>query len=248
MGRMLTVPGVEGVDAWLAEPPEGAPSLGGLVVIHEAWGLADHIRDVADRFAAQGFTVLAPDLLSRAGIRPSLGTELQEALFSPDPAVRAAQQPRLREAMAPIRDPAFGAATVEALQRVVDLLQQQPGVGATVAVTGFCFGGTCSIELAGADERVRAAVAFYGLPPQPERIRPVRAAILELIGDRDQRLLDALPGARQAFAAAGVDFTDHVYAGVGHAFFNDTNANTYDADVAADAWERTLAFFAAHEA
>jgi carboxymethylenebutenolidase len=245
---MLTIEGADGVDAYLAEPPNGTPTRGGLVVIHEIWGLVDHIKDVADRFAAEGFVVLAPDLLGRVGIHPQLADDLQAALFDPDPAVRSGAQPRLREATAPISDPAFGAATAEALRRTIDVLLQQPGTGSTVLVTGFCFGGTYSIVAADADDRVRAAVAFYGLPPQPESIHPSRAAILELVGDRDERLMAALPPARAAFRAAGVDFTDHVYAGVGHAFFNDTNPHTYDATVAADAWQRTLDFFAAHPA
>lgn len=246
MGSMLQIEGAEGVDAYLSTPPVEAPARGGLIVIHEAWGLVDHIKDVADRFAAQGYVVLAPDLLRRVGIQPQLGAELQAKLFDPDPAVRSEAQPRLREAMAPMRDPAFGAATVGALQRTLDLLLAQPGAGTTAAVVGFCFGGTYSIELAGADERIRAAVAFYGLPPQPAEVRPVRAAILELVGDQDERLMTALPEARSAFQQAGVDFSDHVYAGVGHAFFNDTNPNTYSAEVARDAWERTLRFFDEH--
>lgn len=248
MGRMLQIEGADGVDAYLAEPEEGTPSRGGLVVIHEAWGLVDHIKDVADRFAAQGYVAIAPDLLGRVGIQPNLAEELQAALFSPDQEVRSAAQPKLREAMAPMADPAFGASTVDALRRTVDLLQQQPGVGDTVATVGFCFGGTYSIVSALSDDRVRAAVAFYGLPYQPDPARSTRAAVLELVGDQDERLMGALPAAREAFAAAGVDFADHVYAGVGHAFFNDTNPNTYDAAVAADAWARTLAFFDAHPA
>jgi carboxymethylenebutenolidase len=246
MGSMLTIEGADGVDAYLAEPPTGVPPRGGLVVIHEAWGLVDHIMDVADRFAAQGYVVLAPDLLRRVGIQPQLGAELQAKLFDPDPAVRSEAQPRLREAMAPMRDPAFGAATVDALRRTVDLLLQQPRAGDTAAVIGFCFGGTYSIELAGADDRIRAAVAFYGLPPQPAEVHPAQTAILELVGDRDERLMTALPEARTAFQESGVDFSDHVYEGVGHAFFNDTNPNTYDAGVADDAWSRTLRFLDAH--
>lgn len=246
MGSMLSVPGAEGVDAYLAVPPEGVPPRGGLVVIHEAWGLVDHIKDVADRFAAQGYVAIAPDLLGRVGIRPQLADDLQAALFDPDPAVRSEAQPRLREAMAPMSDPAFGAATAEALRRTVDLLLEQPGTGGSAVSVGFCFGGTYSIVLADADERVRAAVAFYGMPPEPARIRPSRAPILELAGDQDERLMAMLPGARTAFEQSGVDYSEHVYPNVGHAFFNDTNENTYDAASAADAWRRTLEFFEAH--
>jgi len=246
MGQMMTIAGADGVEAYLTTPAPGVPVLGGVVVIHEAWGLVNHIKDVADRFAAEGYVAIAPDLLGRVGVGPELADELQVALFDPDPAVRSAAQPRLREAMAPMSDPAFGAATSDALRRTVDVLLSQPGTGKSAVVVGFCFGGTYSIVLADADDRIRAAVAFYGMPPEPSVIRPSRAAILELAGDQDERLMAMLPGARTAFAEAGVDYAEHVYSGVGHAFFNDTNENTYDEDTAVDAWRRTLEFFRAH--
>jgi len=232
--------------AYVAEPATGAPVTGGVVLIHEIWGLADHIKDVADRLAAEGFVVVAPDLLSRAGIDAHLGAELQQILFSPDPAVRNAGQPRLREAMAPTRAPDFSAWATTALQRAVDFLERQPGVGEHVGVVGFCFGGSYAFALAAADPRIRAAVPFYGSPPVSTEIDRISAPMLAFYGDRDERLMDGLPQVREAMAAAGADFTAVVYEGVGHAFFNDTNPHAYDASRAADAWQRTLTFLRTH--
>jgi carboxymethylenebutenolidase len=151
-------------DVYLADPPEGAPVKGGLIVIHEIWGLVDHIRDVADRFAAEGWVVAAPDILSRAGMTPNLGEELSAIRAGDDDEAKNAAQTRMREASAPMRSPEYGAWAVASLQKVLDHLDEQAGCTGHLAVTGFCFGGTYSFALAAADSRVRAAVPFYGAP------------------------------------------------------------------------------------
>ena len=84
---------------------------------------------------------------------------------------------------------------------------------------------------------------FYGTAPAPERMADIGCPVLALYGENDPPLIDALPEVRANMAAAGVDFTDHVYPETGHAFFNDTSSR-YGADAAADAWPRTLAFLA----
>jgi carboxymethylenebutenolidase len=246
MGRMISLEAAGAFDAYLAEPGTGTPITGGIVLIHEIWGLADHIKDVADRLAAEGFVVVAPDLLGRVGIDAHLGADLQRIASSPDPAVRSAGQPRLREAMAPMNAPGFSAWATTALQDALDLLEQQPGVGNHVGVVGFCFGGTYSFVLTAADPRIRAAVPFYGAPPITTEVDRIAAPVLAFYGDQDQRLMDSLPQVRAAMAHAGTDFTAVVYEGVGHAFFNDTNPHAYDAVSAADAWQRTLGFLRTH--
>jgi carboxymethylenebutenolidase len=77
-------------------------------------------------------------------------------------------------------------------------------------------------------------------------IRPLRAAVLELVSDQDERLMAMLPGTRIVFTEAKVGYTERVCPCVGHAFFNDTNGNTYDEETAVDAWHRTPEFFRAH--
>src|SRR4051812_26047245 len=246
MGRMISLEAAGAFGAYLAEPDPGTPITGGIVLIHEIWGLVDHIKDVADRLAAEGFVVVAPDLLGRVGIDAHLGTDLQRVASSPDPAVRSAGQPRLREAMAPMNAPGFSAWATTALQDAVDFLEQQHGVGNRVAVVGFCFGGSSAFVRPAADPRVRAAAPFYGVPPITTEVDRITVPVLAFYGDRDRRLMDSLPQVREAMAAAGADFTAVVYEGVGHAFFNDTNPNAYDAATAADAWQRTLGFLRAH--
>lgn len=237
----MTMIDLDGQPAYLATP-DSAPR-GGVILIHEIWGLVAHITDVADRFAAEGYVVIAPDLLSRVGMTPGVGEEIQALMADPDEDRRAAAQPRLREAMAPVRAPEFAEWAVPQLQKAVDALAAEPGVDGRIAVVGFCFGGTFSFALASADERVRAAVPFYGSAPTPDRIATIGCPVLALYGQHDPALIDALPGVRAEMAGAGVDFTDHVYPDAGHAFFNDTSPRYFPAE-AADAWQRTLTFLA----
>lgn len=220
--------------------PEDTP-VGGLVLIHEIWGLVDHIRDVADRYAGEGWLVAAPDILSHVGVEPALGAELFALISSDDEDARTAAQPRMREAMSGMRAPDYSDWAVGALRAVVDWLDAEPDVDERIAVTGFCFGGTYSFLLAASDDRIRAAVPFYGTAPDPQRIARIHCPVLALYGEKDPALIDALPGVRQAMADADVPFEAVVYPGAQHAFFNDTGAR-YSPAHAAEAWARTLAF------
>jgi carboxymethylenebutenolidase len=215
---------------------------GGLVVIHEIWGLVDHIKVVADRFAAEGYVVVAPDILSSTGVTPAVGLELEALVFSADEQTRTEAQPKLRERLAPSNDPEYAVWAVAALRSAVDYLDAQPGVDRRIGVTGFCFGGSYSFALAAADPRVRAAVPFYGYPPESTSIETIGCPVLALYGDTDERLMKTLPQLTASMADAGVRFTAQTYVNAGHAFFNDTNRLTYNPDVAADAFARTLAF------
>ena len=215
---------------------------GGLVVIHEIWGLVDHIKNVADRFAAEGYLVVAPDILSSTGVTPAVGLELESLVFNADEQTRTEAQPKLRERLAPSNDPEYAVWAVTALKSAVDYLEKQPGVHRRIAVTGFCFGGSYSFALAAADPRVRAAVPFYGYPPETTSIETIGCPVLALYGDTDERLMKTLPQLTASMADAGVRFTAQTYENAGHAFFNDTNGLTYNPDVAADAFARTLAF------
>jgi len=224
--------------------PSGAPR-GGLVLIHEIWGLVPHIEDVADRYAAEGYLVIAPDILSHGGVTPRVGEELFAIMSSPSEAVRTEGQPRLREAFSVMRAPDYAEWAVGALRAAVDWLQDAPDVDGRIGVTGFCFGGTYSFALAADDDRIRAAVPFYGTAPDAEAITRIHAPILAIYGAHDPALIDALPEVRALMAAAHVDFQAVVYPDAAHAFFNDTGARYREQD-AADAWRRVLAFFADH--
>ena len=241
MPEVITVPlaGGEVIDAYVARPT-GDP-IGGLVLIHEIWGLVGHITDVADRFAAEGWLVAAPDILTHGGVAPALGEELFALVNSDDEEARTAAQPRMREALSGMRAPEYAVWAVAALRAVVDWLAEQPGVDDRIAATGFCFGGTYSFLLAAHDDRVRAVAPFYGTAPSADRIADISAPVLAIYGQHDPALIDALPAVTEAMAEGGVDFTAVVYPDSAHAFFNDTGRR-YNRTDAADAWERVTAF------
>jgi carboxymethylenebutenolidase len=231
---------INGVDVYRAEP--AGPPRGAIIVIHEIWGLVDQITRIADRWADEGYLALAPDLLSGIGVTPEVGEELAALNADPDEEKRASLQPRLREALAPIRSPQYASEAVARLRAVVDHLAGLPEIGGRIAVTGFCFGGTYSFALAADDDRVRAAVPFYGTAPEPEAIARIACPVLALYGELDPAIVDRLPEVRDAMRANDVPFSDHVYPGARHAFFNETNPHTYDPDAAADAWRRATTF------
>jgi len=238
-GTMIDLGDLEG---YLTRPADGAEVRGGLVLIHEIWGLADHIKDVADRFAAEGYVVIAPDILSHIGLDPDTGAEIRRMMFEASDQERSREQPALRDKMAASHSPEYAAWAVPALRRTVDRLAEEAGVGDRIAVAGFCFGGSYSFELAAADPRIRAAAPFYGSPSDGTDYDGFGCPILAFYGGRDERLMGGLDDVTEKMAAHGVAFEPVVYPDAQHAFFNDTNAQTYDADAAADAWQRVLAF------
>ncbi|MFI5084757.1 MAG: dienelactone hydrolase family protein [Actinomycetales bacterium] len=240
MGKMIEIE--EGLPAYLAEPRSGAVR-GGLILIHEVWGLAEHTRDVADRFAAEGYVVVAPQLLADIGLDPGVGKELQDELF--DPERRAAAQPKLRELMAPLHAPGFAEQTLTRVQACFAFLDSRADVAERVAVAGFCFGGSYAFSLAANEPRLKAAVPFYGHANfSDDQLKAIEAPVLAFYGQEDQGLMESLPELVEQMHGAGVDFTSVVYPGAGHAFFNDTNRWTYRPDTAKDAWEKTLTFLA----
>jgi carboxymethylenebutenolidase len=239
MGQLIGLDEGE-LSAYVAEPPETVR--GGLVVIHEIWGLVDHIKDVADRLAQQGYVAVAPDLLSGIGISPEIGQELHRIRAVGSAEEQTKFQPMLREKLAPMQSPEFAQSAISALRRTVDYLTGWAHVDDRIGVLGFCFGGSYSFALAAADPRIHVAVPFYGKPPRLADVGKIGCPVLAFYGERDTRLTDNLPQVSKAILEAGVDFTWVVYPGVGHAFFNETNPHTYDSGVATDAWTRTLAF------
>lgn len=220
--------------------PEGEVK-GGLIVIHEVWGLADHIKNVSDRYAEQGYLVYAPDLLSHTGIEEKVSSQLQADLFNPEK--RNEVQPKMRELMAPIQAPEFAVNTVNSLKAIFDDLYEKSETNHKVAVLGFCFGGTYSFNLAVAEPRLAAAVPFYGhCDHAVDELRSIQAPIQAFFGENDEALVSKLPDLENRMHEAHVDFNYQVYNGCGHAFFNDTNPYAYNKEAAEDAWKRSLEF------
>jgi len=233
---------INGASTYHSYPDDGGKHPG-LIVLEEIWGVNAHVKSVADRFAAEGYSVLSPELLP-AGLLELMTPQIQKDLF--DPEKRNEVQPVLRAAMQPIQQPEYAANAIATLKACVDYLMNDSGVNGSIAVVGFCFGGTYSFHLAANDARVKAAVPFYGHAPASEELAKITCPVLAFYGDQDHGLMPGLPALKEEMAKLGKDFEAVVYPGVGHAFFNDTNAHAYSAEVAKDAWEKTLAFFAAH--
>lgn len=230
--------GHEALTAYLAEPSDEVK--GGIILIHEVWGLDDHIRDVADRFAREGYVTVAPDLLGDHRITDEV-RKLQTDLF--DPVKRNEAQPRLRELMAPLHDDAFVRQAVASLKACFDTLQERDDVGGRIAAVGFSFGGTYAYQLAAEEPLIKAVVPFYGHAPLTEgKLNWITCPVLAFYGEHDERLVRQLPEVEQAMSDANVGFEARVYDTAGHAFFNDDNPQAYNREAAEDAWQRTLEF------
>ncbi|MBW3636887.1 MAG: dienelactone hydrolase family protein [Armatimonadetes bacterium] len=205
--------------------PSGAGPFPAILVIHENRDLNEHTRDVARRFAIEGFVALAPDALSRRGGTASMKT--------PDEARTAIGTISAEEALADLE---AGLAYLDTLPNV------QKG---RLASIGFCWGGARSFALATQSARLRAAIVFYGSAPPIEQLDNVKCPVLGIYGETDERITSRVPEVASAMKAAGKAFDFHIYPRAGHAFFNDTGER-YDPLAAADAWARSLRFLRAH--
>jgi len=190
---------------------------GAMLVIHENRGLNDHIRSVASRLAAESYTALAIDLLSEEGGSDSLAQgDVQAALSQ-------ASTERL----------------VGDMKAGLDELERR-APGAKVGVIGFCFGGGMVWALLDTgDERLAAAIPFYGPAPAAPDFSRNRAAVLGVYAELDDRVNASRASAKNALTAAGLTHEMKTYAGVDHAFFNDTG-HRYSAKQAAAAWADVL--------
>jgi carboxymethylenebutenolidase len=194
---------------------------GGVLVIHENRGLNDHIRTVAGRFAASGYSALALDLLSEEG-----GT----ASFPGEAEVAAALS-----RIPPERFDADMKAAVTELKRRVR--------GKDLAAIGFCFGGGMIWRLLAAGEkRLSAAAPFYGPFPEGGDLGGARAAVLGVYGGLDTRVNATRPAAKEALEDAGLRHELLTFRLADHAFFNDTGAR-FNPHAAAEAWRRVLNWF-----
>ena len=219
MGDMITFPANGRMaDGYLALPASGSGA--GVIVIQEWWGLVDHIKDLTDRFAREGFVALAPDLYHG------------ERTKSPDQAGKLLMALNIAETAKDLR----GAATYLRSSAAVEPKK--------IAAVGFCMGGQLALFGASAHpDVIDAAVDFYGIHPKvnPDVSR-LSGPVLAHFGRRDKSVNEeaaqALIGRIQA---AGKSVEAHFY-DADHAFFNDTRPEVYDRRSAELAWRRTLDF------
>ena len=207
---------------YLAKPTKATAGMRAILVCHENRGLTPHIRDVARRFAKEGYVALAVDLLAREG-----GTASRDA----------DQVPGLLTSAGTERHVADFAAGLKYLQTV-------EGVdGKRIGMTGYCFGGGISWAAATQIPELKASVPFYGPAPDLAAVKNIKAAMLGVYAENDTRITGGVEPLRTALNAAGVVNQITIYPGAGHAFHNDTG-NAYNEAQATKAWADTLAWFA----
>jgi carboxymethylenebutenolidase len=194
---------------------------GGVLVIHENRGLTEHIRTVAGRFAASGYSALALDLLSEEGGTGSFPGEAEVAA-----------------ALSRIPPERF----VEDMKGSLTELKRRVR-GKQLFAIGFCFGGNMIWRLLTSNEpRLTAAAPFYGPFPEGATFDGSRAAVLGVYGGLDARVNATRPAAKAALEADRRKFELLTFSEADHAFFNDTGAR-FNPHAATEVWRRTLNWF-----
>jgi carboxymethylenebutenolidase len=226
MGEMVEFPSNGSTAGGYLAPASDGAGLG-VVVIQEWWGLVAYIQDVCDRFAAEGFTALAPDLYHGATVPNSELDEAGKAAMALD-MDRAARD----------------------MSGAVDFLGSHPAVrGQGVGVLGFCMGGGLALWLASVrPDQVKAVVPFYGMTPggkEPDWSR-LEAAVEGHYAEHDDLAgFDTARSLEKKLTDLGKEVRIFLYPGTSHAFFNDTRPEVHDPDAARQAWIRTLEFLRA---
>ncbi|KFE62280.1 dienelactone hydrolase family protein [Hyalangium minutum] len=219
MAQATQLTGTDGkeVPGYLSEP-SGGSSKGAVILIHEWWGVNEHIRGVADRLAREGFTVFAADLYGGKVAKDE--ATAQQYLNSMD-----WQQ------------------AGEVLRRAAEALRQRKP-GTKVGVTGFCMGGAVALFLAAKDPEIAACVPFYGIPGDDKAdVTKIRAPVLGHYAKIDNWCSpDRVDALEKKLKGANVPAEIHRY-DAQHAFFNDTRPQVYSRDNAELAWKRTVEFF-----
>jgi carboxymethylenebutenolidase len=206
--------------AWAAATdPKGV-----LLVIHENRGLTPHFFDLVGRFAKEGYSALCVDLLSAQGGTASL----EDPAAAPTTLANTPPEQLVADLQAGID---------ELERRVPD---------AKVGAVGFCFGGGMTWNLLQAGEqRLAAAVPFYGPAPENPDFSQAKAAVLAIYGEQDERVNASRDRAEAALKAAGLTYQIRTFAGAGHAFFNDTGPR-YNAAAAQQAYGEVLDWYGQH--
>jgi carboxymethylenebutenolidase len=207
-----------GTTAYVARPDEKVEA--GVILIHEWWGINDHIRDLAGRYAKEGYLCLAPDLYRG---RVAMDTAEASALM---------QSLAIDDGLETIRKAMAAGETTYQLKRF--------------AITGYCMGGTFALRAACEIPELKAAAPFYGDIPEESVLAKLRAPTLFIAGKRDAWINPEKVNTLQEIASRHNLPVEVVSYDADHAFFNDTRPAVYNPEAAADAWRRVLELFREH--
>lgn len=201
--------------AYVARPESDTTAA--VILIHEWWGINDHIRDIAGRYAKEGFVCVAPDLF-----RGVLAKNADEAA-------------KLMHGLA-LED------GLETIRAAIDKTKQTYNAD-KFAITGYCMGGTFALRAACQLSELAAAAPFYGDIPEEDILEELSVPTLFIAGERDAWINpEKVNGLKEAAHKHDLPLEVVTY-DADHAFFNNTRAEVYDATAAADAWKRVLELF-----
>jgi carboxymethylenebutenolidase len=199
---------------------QNAPAV---LVIHEVFGLNDHIKNVADRISREGYNALAPNFFARTSVPPPKDATDMDAL---------------RKAASSIPNEA----AIKDMQAALDYMKTLKGIKPKFVSIGFCMGGGFSYQLATHTKDLSGAVIFYGRTPI-ELVPLVSCPLLCNFAGLDQGIPpEKVKEFEEALKKAGKTADIKIYPDAKHGFFNDTRPEAYNAAAAADAWQRTLKF------
>ena len=201
--------------AYVARPDGDATAV--VILIQEWWGINDHIRDIAGRYANEGYICVAPDLY-----RGKLAKDSTEA-------AKLMQGLAIDDGLETIRAAIVGTKRVHNVQKI--------------GITGYCMGGTFALRAACEIGELAAAAPFYGDIPEASVLKQLHVPTLFIAGKRDAWInpekVNRLIGAARKYDLP----VEVVTYDADHAFFNDTRPEVYDAEAASDAWRRVLDLF-----
>ena len=201
--------------AYVARPHEDVSA--GVILVQEYWGINDHIRDLAGRFAEEGYLCVAPDLYrGRVAADKEEASAMMQALS-------------LEDGLETIRKALEAATATYHVDRF--------------AIIGFCMGGTFALRAACEMPELKAAAPFYGDIPEEDVLKRLRMPTLFIAGKRDAWINPAKVNQLKAIAERNNLPVETVSYDADHAFFNDTRPQVYDAEAAKDAWQRVLKHF-----
>jgi len=189
----------------------------GVILIQEYWGINDHIRDLAGRYANEGYLCVAPDLYrGRVARDANEASALMQALAIDD--------------------------GLEIIRKAIDAATETYQIE-RFAITGYCMGGTFALRAACEMPELAAAAPFYGDIPEENVLAKLKVPTLFIAGKLDAWINEEKVKQLREIAAKHNLPVETVSYDADHAFFNDTRPQVYDAAAAADAWRRVLELF-----
>ena len=204
--------------AYVARPHEEVSAC--VVLIQEWWGINDHIRDVAGRYASEGYLCVAPDLYrGRVAKDSGEASALMNALAIDD--------------------------GLETIRKAMDAATETYKVD-RFAITGYCMGGTFALRSACEFPELKAAAPFYGDIPEEAVLKNLKVPTLFIAGKRDSWINPAKVNGLKEIAAKYNLPVETISYDADHAFFNNTRPEVYDPEAAADAWRRVQEHFRKH--